>query len=104
MPDIPNETPRAGAIAKIFLGILLPLVLFIVFSGIVFQSANTSPDAGIGALRLWVIYIPGIPAILLVNPILMIRRWSSGGVVCLVGLILPACLVVAECLILALWR
>jgi hypothetical protein len=104
MTDTPNETPKAGAVAKIFLGVLLPLVLFVVFSGIVFQSACTSPDAGIGALRLWIIYIPGIPAILMVNSMLMIRRWPNAGVACSVGLILPACLVVAELLLLALWR
>jgi hypothetical protein len=106
MTVIPSETSSIKILPKILLGVVLPLVLFVVSTGLLFLiESSKGPDWGIVAtVKLWIVYIPGIPGIVVMNSLLMTARWKSVQAVCSVGLILPAILVVLEFCILAFMK
>ena len=70
------------------------------------QSENAKgPDYGVVAgLKFLIVFIPGVPAILVTNSLLMVPRWRAARVVCGVGFILPALLVFLEFCLLTFWR
>jgi hypothetical protein len=93
-------------LTKMVLGVILPLALFVAGLAILFQvESSKGPDYGIvGMVKMWIVYIPGIPLVLLANTILMLRQWRSVAAVCLMGLIVPAVLIITEWCLLVFWR
>jgi hypothetical protein len=92
-----SDLSSVGAYIKILIGLLLPVGLCIAAIAVLFERYSSQGlDYGIaGVVKVWLVCVPGIPGVLVMNSLLMVRQWRSVGTVCLVGLIFPALLVLA---------
>jgi len=101
-----SNDDKVGAIPKILLGVVLPLVVFFANMGLLFElERSKGPEWGIsGIVKFWMVYVPGMPTIVVLNSLLMVLRWRRKLVVCSLGLILPSLLVIIECCLLAFWH
>jgi hypothetical protein len=100
-----EDSPTVGVRTKIVLGVVLPLIAFILGLALLFQVQGKTPDDKMAAvLKGWIVYVPGLPVIIFGNLIFLARKWRKAKEICLVGFILPAILLIIECCLIAFWK
>ena len=99
--DTPSTVKEVPGPTKAAFGVILPSVSFIVYDIFLFHSVNGKGDAaGLAGLGLFGASFVIVPAIFIINALIMTRRWRHVIVVLLLGFTLPAVAAVREYLFL----
>ena len=99
--DAPSTVRDVSGITKATIGVCLPVALLIVFDIFLFHSVNGKGDAaGLAGLSLFSASFVIVPAIFIINALILTRRWRHISVVLLLGFALPTVAAVKEYLFL----
>ena len=88
---------KTSSITKVALGVALPMVAFIIYDLCLFSSGSgKGEDTGFAGMGLVFGSAIVIPALLIVNSLIMIPQWKNKIVIILMGFIFPVITAIAQ--------
>lgn len=92
-----NQKPKTPSSVKVALGVVLPVAAFAIYDLCLTNSLSGKGEAaGFAGTGLALAFMVVIPALLVVNSLLMIPQWKSKVTIVAVGFIFPVIIAIAE--------